>query len=36
MKLSEPSLDNLINLISRLPGLGPKISQKDSAAFVKK
>ncbi len=28
MKFTEPSLDNLINLISRLPGLGPKSARR--------
>jgi len=28
MKFTEPALDNLINLISRLPGLGPKSAKR--------
>ena len=28
MKFTEPVLDNLINLISRLPGLGPKSARR--------
>ena len=35
MKLSEPSLDNLINLISRLPGLGPKSSRRIALHLLK-
>jgi recombination protein RecR len=35
MKLSEPSLDNLINLISRLPGLGPKSARRIALHLLK-
>ena len=35
MKLSEPSLDNLINLSSRLPGLGPKSARRIALHLLK-
>ena len=35
MKFTEPVLDNLINLISRLPGLGPKSARRIALHLLK-
>tara|TARA_B100000963_G_scaffold332322_1_gene323747 strand:- start:870 stop:1472 length:603 start_codon:yes stop_codon:yes gene_type:complete len=35
MKFTEPSLDDLISLISRLPGLGPKSARRISLYLIK-
>jgi len=35
MKFTEPTLDNLINLISRLPGLGPKSARRIALHLLK-
>ena len=35
MKFTEPALDNLINLISRLPGLGPKSARRIALYLLK-
>lgn len=35
MKLTEPTLDNLIHLISRLPGLGPKSARRIALHLLK-
>ena len=35
MKLIEPILENLINLISRLPGLGPKSARRIALYLLK-